>query len=251
MDADREPLVSFVKGLELAPIPPLPHTGLPAGPQPQGGAAEAYVSAGSLISFAAEISAARRSDVLNSTLLAQLAADNKYDRQSELDEWYRFYYDVLGKLGWSVQGLQYVPVKATTGDLALDTSVIEILSAMVTPDVLKLIVAAIAGLKGLSDTDRRFVLWQRATHGRNVGVFQVDAAVERNEVVALKTAGIYVKANVSTTRLLWHTFARSAVDLKQASGVATLNVETYATIRQQVIDKLGNRAKLFIAALEI
>lgn len=57
----------------------------------------AYVDAGSLVSFVAGVSGQHKSDALNSTLLAQLAANKKFDREKQTVEWYDFYKNRLGK----------------------------------------------------------------------------------------------------------------------------------------------------------
>jgi hypothetical protein len=54
-----------------------------------------YVDAGSLISFVAGVSAENRADILNSTLLAQLAANKQYNREQQTQEWYGMYREVL------------------------------------------------------------------------------------------------------------------------------------------------------------
>src|SRR5262245_44005572 len=55
----------------------------------------AYVAEGSTVSFVAGVSAQHQADILNSTLLAQLAANKKYDREVATREWYDFYKTVL------------------------------------------------------------------------------------------------------------------------------------------------------------
>ena len=46
---------------------------------------QGFVNGGSLASFTRQLSSVHRSDVLNSTLLAQLAASKYYDRNKEID----------------------------------------------------------------------------------------------------------------------------------------------------------------------
>ena len=44
----------------------------------------------------------QQEDVLNSTLFAQLAANQSYDRQTRFMEWYEYYRDILWNIGWDV-----------------------------------------------------------------------------------------------------------------------------------------------------
>src|SRR5216683_1057876 len=54
----------------------------------------AYVNAGSVVSFVSGVSSRNQTDVLNTTLLAQLAANKKFDREIDTVNWYKFYRSV-------------------------------------------------------------------------------------------------------------------------------------------------------------
>ena len=49
---------------------------------------QSYVDAGSLVSFTNRLSTQNKEDVLNGTLLAQLAADGVADRMKQKETWY-------------------------------------------------------------------------------------------------------------------------------------------------------------------
>lgn len=53
--------------------------------------------------------------MLNSTLLAQLAANFRYNRQTQTTQWYEFYKSILETLGWNVQKFEYVGIYRTAG----------------------------------------------------------------------------------------------------------------------------------------
>ena len=69
------------------------------------------VSGGSVTSFTSKLSIVQRSDVLNSTLLAQLAAGKDYNRTTQITEWYKKYIYVLGKIGWVVQDFEFEKIR--------------------------------------------------------------------------------------------------------------------------------------------
>ena len=70
------------------------------------GTGEGFVDAGSLVCFNSDVHSQQKEDVLESTLLAQLAANKKYDRFAAPKNWYVFYNKVLGKVGWLAQGFE-------------------------------------------------------------------------------------------------------------------------------------------------
>lgn len=52
--------------------------------------------------------------MINSTLFAQLAANNKHNRQNETAQWYDYYKTVLENVGWTVQSFEYVGVGSSS-----------------------------------------------------------------------------------------------------------------------------------------
>ena len=65
----------------------------------------AMVVAGSTVSFLPGMTKQQQEDVLDSTLLAQLAANKKHDREKQTDAWYQTYAEVLGNIGWVIKKL--------------------------------------------------------------------------------------------------------------------------------------------------
>jgi hypothetical protein len=61
------------------------------------------VDAASLVTFIDGVSGQQNEDVLNSTLLAQLAANRKHHRERDTPGWYDFYCTVLEQVGWVSQ----------------------------------------------------------------------------------------------------------------------------------------------------
>ena len=45
--------------------------------------------------------------VCDDTLLAQLAADYKYDRKKQAKDWYNYYVEILSTVGWVLQGFEF------------------------------------------------------------------------------------------------------------------------------------------------
>src|SRR3984957_624544 len=66
------------------------------GPQPH----SSFVAAASIVSFADGVSGQQKEDLLNSTLLAQLVANRRCDRERDTLNWYDAYRSVLRGVGW-------------------------------------------------------------------------------------------------------------------------------------------------------
>lgn len=210
-----------------------------------------YVAKGSLVSFVAGVSGQSQSDVLNSTLLAQLAADKKFDRFSDPINWYTFYVEVLGEVGWALQGFSFEKYNASTTSFTVDKAVLEILGAIATGQEELVIAATLEALKGLSNDDGRLSLWNQSITSDKKSNFQVSVCNETNGVVAMKNAAFYLSSEDASTSVLWFNFSSSRTEFNKAAQPQTLNADVYGQVRQTIIAKLGANAKTFIADLDI
>lgn len=73
---------------------------------------QGFVVGGSLVAFLTDVTKRQHSDVLCSTLLAQLSADYWYERQYQTSQWYNKYVEVLAIVLGGI--LKAVSLKSTT-----------------------------------------------------------------------------------------------------------------------------------------
>jgi hypothetical protein len=247
---DIDARIGFVRELAL---PPVERTRGPAAAPPVADRGPgAFVDNGALLSFVAGVSAQHQMDALNSLLLAQMAANKKFDREANVQQWYDFYVTVLGKIGWVIQGMKFQRHEASGSTVKMDQVVLEILGTLaVGGPAVALVTSALNALRGLADADSRLTLWDRGTRSASGGAFQVGTASEAGGRVALDLAAFHFSAQHSDTRFLWFGFQKDDVKIHAASQAATLNDEIYQLVRAEVVNKLGDSAKTFVGALEI
>ena len=120
----------FIAQLEISPPPtPFPlqqFSSLTASAGTSGGA----VDGGSLVSFTSEIDEQNRSDVENSVLLAQLAADSQYQRNENSDLWYKVFVNVLSKVGWIIQEFEFEKYEAHGQSVVVTAVVLDIVKGI-------------------------------------------------------------------------------------------------------------------------
>lgn len=211
----------------------------------------AFVDAGSLVSFVAGVSATHKSDALNSTLLAQLAANKKYDRETHTVEWYKFYRDVLENVGWVVQAFDFVKYNASGTSFTVDAVIAEVLAAIATQNDKAIIDSTIKAVKALDKGDGRLSLWDDNSSKLDKGNFQIAACADTDGVLVMKLGTFYFSTDKRVTSVLWFTFSSSSTSMYKGGQAITLNEEVYKQVRQQVIDKLGERAQKFVGDLDI
>lgn len=212
----------------------------------------AYIVNKSLVSFVANVSSQNRMDVLNSTLLAQLAANKKFPNEKDLVEWFRVYTDVLTQVGWVITGKDFVDVTTSKDLFEVENVVLDILTGALGGNAIAIVTKTLEAFRKLSNADSRFVAFEKNTHTSEKGSFLIASADEAaNGVVSLSMAGFVVSSSEKITRILFIKSAKGKTALQVSSRSGTLNSDTYALVRKDILDKLGTKASEFIADLEI
>ncbi len=217
---------------------------------PESGTAAGVVRA-SIVSFVADVSAQHRSDVLNSALLAQLAASKLYDRESQQTAWYDFYREVLTNLGWVGQAASFRKYQASGDEFTLAEAALKVIGDIVSLDGLRVLQSAIAALEALPEKDGRVVLFDRSVQRTGGGDFELVACSSEDGAVAMKAGEFRFSTTQRATRILSFAFSSSAVDVHTASQTMTLNPDVFATVRRDISEKLGERTKDYVAGLSL
>lgn len=211
----------------------------------------AFVDKGSVVAFTADVSGQNREDVLNSTLLAQLAADKANNRETDVMGWYAAYSNVLAKVGWVSQGFNWQKYTAKSMSFTMDEAVLEIAEAALTGQEELVVVAAIDAMKKLPKQDGRLQLFNHSASSDTEGNFQISVCTESGGSVAMKTMAFYYDAQQQSTDVLFFNFSSNSTALNQSVVVQDLNTAVYATVRDAVLQKLGANAKNFVLDLDI
>ena len=88
-----------------------------------------------------------RSDVLNSTLLAQLTASKHYDRNKETDKWYKKYLHLLGKIGSVVQEIEFENYEVNSHTMKVSEAIVDILKAILLPSEIQAVRSVLKSLR--------------------------------------------------------------------------------------------------------
>jgi hypothetical protein len=191
-------------------------------------------------------------DVLNSALLAQLAANVKFDRESDPISWTKFYTRVLENVGWVVPEYSFFGLRSNEARFSMDAALIKVITAIMTPRQVDLVKDAVEALQALRPDDRRLTIFRRNSVEQKAGNFQVDSVGESaNHIVSMKLCAFHFKTDETVTDVLWWRFKSSSTTLNATRTTLVLNDQVHDRLRQPILDKLGNRGKDFIAGLVI
>lgn len=208
------------------------------------------VVAGSLVAFAPGVSELHQQDVLQSLLLAQLAANAKAERHRDPVAWFAAYRSVIEQTAWVVEAsstsTRYLP---QVSRFSAATVVNDEFRRKVTPEELAYVTATVntyrSDLNGVSQ-----LVFECPSHSGGIGNFQVALAAEEDGVLSLRIAQMSFNAPQHVTRLMLEEFTSTA-KFQVAFLALTQNEELYAKVRSAIAGKVETRFPGSVALLEL
>ena len=248
-------IIAFIESIELAepkfkPPPSnlsLVKVGLPPDNKKQG-----YVVGGGITAFTENVKGQAKQDILDATLFAQLAADKQYDREKDTQNWYKFYINVLGNIGFAVQGFNFQEYKSKGGSFVMSEVVLQILAAIATGGQSAVIQATLIALQGMSNDDRRIQIFSHQSSSYTTGNFQIYPCDQASTgEVSLALGAFSFTSSQSRVDFLFFSYGSSSCHIYQGAQSAVLNSKVYQQVRGTISTKLGNNAVEFVAAIDI
>jgi hypothetical protein len=233
-----------LRGLEDDPFPDLG----PDQPQPATGAVDGNI----VETFVDGVTGQQKNDVLNGCLLAQLAANVRFDRMRLPVEWSNQYGTVLMNIAWVVPTFQFRSVHASGQRFTMDQLILKLVQSLLSPDQISKLTETIDAMKGLEGHDRRFVIFERNSHSQSDGNFQFNSVgTSRDNTLQMKFSAYAFDTNTDVTNVLWFSFSSNSTSLKVSTSTFVLNEQVFARLRDPLLNKLGNRGIDYIGGLNI
>jgi hypothetical protein len=247
---DIEDRLRYVRNLDLPPAEE--QTSAATKLRFTDGGEAGYVDAAELLGFASGLSEQAHSDVLNSMLLAQLAANKAVpNREADTAAWYKKYREVLENVGWAISSFQFSHVKIHGETFQIKSEVINILKGLASANALGAVKATLAVVEALGSGDDRVKLFSQSSSNSSSGSFQVGAVSEHNGNPSMSLGAIHFTATEVRTDFLWWNYSNSSVQLYQSAQNVSLSEDVYKQVRKAIVIKLGREADKYIANLDI
>lgn len=249
--------VEFVRSLELAkPTYTLPdwlqNRTLAKLGTPPDNKKEGFVVGGAISAFTENVKGLSKQDILDATLLAQLASDRKYDREMDTVNWYSYYKYVLGNIGFVIESFSFQKYQASGGTLSMDKVVLEILAAIATGGESLVITETLNALRGLSDSDNRIRLFSQQSSSSKSGNFQVYPCDQSpTGEVSMAMGAFYFNADHHEVSFLFFNWGSSKASIYKGAQKTVLNQNVYSRVRSDVSAKLGDNAVNLVASISL
>jgi hypothetical protein len=212
---------------------------------------QSYLNAKSIVSFVSGISPQNRQDVLNSVLLAQLAANKQFPNENQSLEWYTAFVEILNRTGWVIDQAEFSRFESSDHVFEIENVIIDILVTAFGGTFINVITKTLSAIKSLSDGDGRIKVFEKNTHSLSKGAFQIGVAIEEQGVVSLQIGTFLLTSTGEIKRILFFKTTKDKTSLDYCSRNGTFNESLYSQIRSAVEAKLGKKVTEYIAEIEI
>ncbi|KAI0706911.1 hypothetical protein C8T65DRAFT_727766 [Cerioporus squamosus] len=211
---------------------------------------EAAVASRAIV-WVGDLSNQQKSDVLESTLFAQLAADKQYasDTAENTQAWYKFYTNTLGSIGWVVSNAVFTEVQYNSTEGTVHETVLEQLAN--DPTVSKALYASVsrallAFARAGSDSEAEKVFDSSSiASSSEFASFQLAvASVDESGDVMLTLLAWFYSSNQKIGNALWFSWQNATLGIKTSTLTMTLNSGVYDQVRFTIHDKLQSANKL-------
>jgi|SRR5580765_1212328 len=243
-------VVKYVKNLQIEnPVATFPSSKAVA--QIAEGEEQTFLNAKSLVSFVSEVSGQQREDVLNSVLLAQLAANKQFPEETQLIDWYKSFSKALNNLGWTLEGKEFSTFKSATDIFEVENAIVDILTTAFGGTFKTIITKTLASIKGLSDNNGKITAFEKNTHSLSKGAFQLGLVKVENGTVSLQLGMFVLTSSNEIKKILFFKSSKDKTRLDYCSQKGTLNEDVYSSVREPIVTKLGQKVTDFISEVEI
>ncbi|KAA8715837.1 hypothetical protein F4W70_05995 [Pseudomonas cannabina] len=220
--------------------------------------ATAAVVAGGLIAFAEGVSRLNKDDVMDSFLFATLVANKEFNAETEGDQWYDKFNEVLSKVGWLSTHWNYSRYSAAQQRFTMDEVGLEILGSAIAaaalpgPASLLMLKVAADAVAALSAKKEPLRLFESQTKAHRGGSFRIASCIESADgTVNLAMAAVSFQTDSEVTNVLFWEWQDTNVKTWKGEDNLVLNTRLYARQREMIQQKLGDSAKSAIDAFEI
>lgn len=213
---------------------------------------KAVISSSNLISFVDGLDALEKRDILESTQFAERAANARFSRNNQIQEWYEYFAEVLSKTGWVSEGLSFKQTDSDTGNFDMSKHVLGVIAAVATGNQLAILNSAIDALSNMADSEQQIRWFDFSTTVDVGGNFQLGAAESAGDgIVSMALGAFYYRSSDRRKNALFFKWGRNEIDMWVGAQKMTLDTSFYAQFRELIRGRLGTTTTDFLARVPI
>lgn len=215
---------------------------------------EGYSVGGALTAFTEKVDGQSKQDILDATLLAQLCADKKFDRERTMSQWYDVYKDVLKNLGFEIEQIEIKLHHSEEETYTLDKIVTHSHNAVDgnTEALSATLRSLLDALHRMPTSDERIGMFHSLCGGTSSGNFQIlPCELGPDGKVFFVLGAFFFRTLHKFENILFDTHDSRCITIHKSVHKVIFDPKDYATVRNTVSAKLGINAISLVASIEL
>lgn len=205
-----------------------------------------------IVSFVSGVTAERREAIINSSLLAQLAAKKKVPDLTRIYDWYDAYFEVLTNVGWVVQDKGFAEYKESGSNFETHKAILAVASVVLgnAPTALAIVTSTLNALQSMDESRPWITIFNRESQKARTARFQISVAEQDEEgqfFVNLLAFGLEASSDV--TQVLFFKVRKEKAKLRHYSGRVTINGTVLDGVSEAIKAKLVGHANDYVSQL--
>jgi hypothetical protein len=248
---------AFVDGLELPPKPkPRSNRSGAQKSAPEvstDSKQQAMVVGADIISFVAGTDPKLRSAIMNSSLLAQLAANRKVPLRDDVRSWYEAYFDILGQLGWIIQDRGFSEHGKTGDDFEANQAILSVATALLgaSSTALMVVESTLESMKEMSKGPW-MTIFQQESQTAKAARFQVTVAEPAShDGVVISLMAFELNTKINLTQVLFFKFRSVDVKLRHSSGRVAIDKNLLIDIAPRIAKRVADYVQSYVENIPI
>jgi hypothetical protein len=252
----REAALAFIHKLALPPAPPAFRAAARDAAPPVDAEVEhrrAALVGSEIVSFVDGVTPQRRRLVVQSTLLAQLAAKRKVPNAAKVFDWYRAYLDVLGNIGWAIQDTSFRNCSSFAEGFDAHEAIAAAAAEQLGPGpALAAVMATVQALQKAGGGTPWFTLFSRESQKASTAHFQISLVHGGGgDAFLVSLMAFAITAEQDVTQVAFFRFDTRRASLDQLSAQVTVGLEPGSDIAEAIAAKVAGYQADYVQALEI
>jgi hypothetical protein len=214
---------------------------------------QATVVGSSVVSFVTGVAPENRRDIVNCSLLAQLAANKAISNRDDIRAWYKAYFDTLSHLGWVIQERGFAQYRENGDDFEANKAVLSVAAVLfgAAPAALAVVQSTLNAMKSMA-VGPWITIFRRESQSAKAARFQITLVEPtRDNGFTVALMAFELEATAELTQVLFFKFRSSEVTLRHASGRVTIDADILTTVRSAISEKISAYTRNYIADLPL
>jgi len=208
-----------------------------------------------IVSFVSGVTAERREAITNAALLAQLAATKAVPDETNIDAWYRKYFETLKKVGWVLQDYEFKEYEEASQGFEAHQAILEVAALFMgaaAPAAMLVLTTTLKALQSMGKDNPWITLFDRQSRVSTVARFQVSIAEqEPGGQFIVRTMAFVLSAKSTITQVLFFKATENQAKLRYHSGKVTVDAAVLEGVSAAIKAKLVAHARDFIHTLDL